>query len=298
MIKRIVDISNPSHLSLRREQLVIEQDRKEVGTVPLEDLGVLILDHPAITHTQGLLAACCKNNTVVLFSNEKHLPVSILLPLSGGSLHSKIIDQQIRVTEPMCKRLWREIVQAKIRAQAYVLTKIHNDDKPLPAFANRVRSGDPDNVEGQAARVYWRKLFGKDFRRDRDLPGINALLNYGYAVMRAAVARAIVGTGLHPALGLHHHNQYDSLCLADDLIEPLRPLVDWKVYGIKGKLNDKSELTPEIKREMLEIFSVSCLIRKQPLPLIPALHHYAASLRKVICNEGKKLVIPVFISKD
>jgi CRISPR-associated protein Cas1 len=295
MIKRIIDVSNPSHLSLRREQLVIEQDRKEVGTIPLEDIAVLILDDPQITHTQGLLAACCKNNIVVLFSNEKHLPVSILLSLSGGSLHSKIIDQQAQVAEPVRKKLWQEIIRAKIQAQADVLIKLHGDDELLSALITKVKSGDPDNIEGRAAYAYWHKLFGREFRRDRDLPGINAALNYGYAVIRAAVARAVVGSGLHPALGLHHHNQYDSLCLADDLMEPLRPSVDKKVFAIKDKLKGNQELTREIKADLLSVLSESFLIRKQPLPMIPALHHYTASVCKVICKKGKKIEIPKMI---
>jgi len=296
MIKRIVDISNPSYLHLRNSQLVIERDRKEVGTVPIEDLGVLILDHPAITHTQGLLAACCKNNVAIVFSDEKHLPGAVLLPLMGGALHSKTIGQQIQVTDPVRKRLWQEIVQAKIRAQASVLLEVHGIDEPLFTFVGKVKSGDPDNIEGRAARIYWRKLFGKDFRRDPDLPGINSLLNYGYAVLRAAVARSIVATGLHPALGVHHHNQYDSLCLADDLMEPLRPAVDRKVYAVQDKpqISQISQITTEMKRELLSLLSDPFTVQKKSLPLITALHHYAASVRKVICKETKKVVIPVF----
>ncbi len=292
MIKRIVEISNPARLSLKNQQMVVDREGFDLAAVPIEDIGVLILDHPQITHTQGLLAACSENNVALLVCSEKHLPSAILLPLEGNSLHSKIIAQQAQVTEPTCKRLWQAIVRAKIREQAKALLLSTGDDSPLPAYAKRVKSGDTENIEGQAARIYWQKLFGQDFRRDPKTPGINILLNYGYAVMRAAVARAIVSTGLHPSLGLHHHNQYNSFCLADDLVEPLRPVVDLKVYELCKKLPEEPALTTENKRVLLETLSADCVMNGQRLPLMTSLHHYAASVRKVICGEHKRMEIP------
>ncbi|MCK6467739.1 MAG: type II CRISPR-associated endonuclease Cas1 [Candidatus Brocadia sinica] len=292
MIKRIVEISNPARLSLKNQQMVVDREGFDLAAVPIEDIGVLILDHPQITHTQGLLAACSENNVALLVCSEKHLPSAILLPLEGNSLHSKIIAQQAQVTEPTCKRLWQAIVRAKIREQAKALLLSTGDDSPLPAYAKRVKSGDTENIEGQAARIYWQKLFGQDFRRDPKTPGINILLNYGYAVMRAAVARAIVSTGLHPSLGLHHHNQYNSFCLADDLVEPLRPAVDLKVYELCKKLPEEPALTTENKRVLLETLSADCVMNGQRLPLMTSLHHYAASVRKVICGEHKRMEIP------
>ncbi|GAN32202.1 MAG: type II CRISPR-associated endonuclease Cas1 [Candidatus Brocadia sp. AMX2] len=292
MIKRIVEISNPARLSLKNQQMVVDREGFDLAAVPIEDIGVLILDHPQITHTQGLLAACSENNVALLVCSEKHLPSAILLPLEGNSLHSKIIAQQAQVTEPTCKRLWQAIVRAKIREQAKALLLSTGDDSPLPAYAKRVKSGDTENIEGQAARIYWQKLFGQDFRRDPNTPGINTLLNYGYAVMRAAVARAIVSTGLHPSLGLHHHNQYNSFCLADDLVEPLRPVVDLKVYELCKKLPEEPALTTENKRVLLETLSADCVMNGQRLPLMTSLHHYAASVRKVICGEHKRMEIP------
>ena len=293
MIKRIVEISNPSYLYMRNLQMVIERDGAEIGSVPIEDLGVLILDHPAITHTQALLTACFENNVVTLVCDNKHLPSAILLPLDGHTLHSKTLGQQIAATEPACKRLWQRVVQAKIREQAKVLHSATGDDKPLNAYAAKVKSGDPDNIEAQAARIYWQRLFGKSFRRDPDTPGINAMLNYGYAVMRGAVARAAVGAGLHPALGVHHRNQYNSLALADDLMEPLRPLVDIKVYEVCELLPDTPELTPQNKRALLEILDWDCAIGERKFPLMVALHQYAASVRKVLAGEEKDVEIPV-----
>ncbi|HHT9159439.1 MAG: hypothetical protein A3D13_07480 [Planctomycetes bacterium RIFCSPHIGHO2_02_FULL_40_12] len=292
MIKRIVEISNPALLSLKNQQMVVDREGFESATVPIEDIGVLILDHPQISHTQGLLAACSENNVAVLICNMKHLPGGILLPLEGNSLHSRTIAQQAQITEPTRKRLWQAIVRAKIREQAKVLLHATGDSSPLPAFATRVKSGDPDNIEAQAARIYWQRLFGSTFRRDYEAPGINSLLNYGYAVMRAAVARAIVSTGLHPSMGLHHHNQYNSFCLADDLLEPLRPAVDLKVYELFKMLPEEIVLSLENKRALLEILSADCIINDQRLPLMTSLHHYAASVRKAICGEHKSVEIP------
>src|SRR3989339_232302 len=292
MIKRIVEISNPARLSLKNQQMVIDRDGFESATVPIEDMGVLILDHPQISHSQGLLSACSENNVAVIICNGKHLPVAVLTPLEGNSLHTKAIARQIQTPEPIRKQLWKAIVQAKVRAQAKALDYAAADSHPLHTYASRVKSGDPDNIEAQAARIYWHKLFGKEFRRDYESPGINVLLNYGYAVMRAAVARAIVATGLHPSLGLHHHNQYNSFCLADDLLEPLRPIVDIKVYELFKMLPEEIVLSLENKRALLEILSADCIINDQRLPLMTSLHHYAASVRKAICGEHKSVEIP------
>lgn len=270
--------------------MVVERDGFETTTVPIEDIGILISDHPQTSHTQGLLSACSENNVAVIISNKKHIPSAVLLPLDGNSLHSKTIAGQIQITEPTRKRLWQEIIQAKIREQAKVLQSTVGDHHPLFAYAERVKSGDSENLEAQASRIYWQKLFGDDFRRNPDAAGINGLLNYGYAVMRAAVARAIVSTGLHPSLGLHHHNQYNSFCLADDLMEPLRPVVDMKVYELCKTLTGEPELTSDTKHFILEILNRDCMINNQRLPVMVALHHYAASVRKAICGEDKKLV--------
>ncbi|MBI5748288.1 MAG: type II CRISPR-associated endonuclease Cas1 [Nitrospinae bacterium] len=292
MIKRIIEVSNPARLSLKNRQMVIDREGMEPVTVPVEDIGVLILDHLAITYTQGLITACSENNVSVIFCNGKHLPTTILLPLEGNNLHTKTIAEQVQITEPTRKRLWKTIVQAKIREQAKVLLQATQDNNPLPLYIERVKSGDPENIEAQAARIYWQKLFGPAFRRDKNIPGINSFLNYGYAVIRAAVARAIVGSGLHPSLGLHHHNQYNSLCLADDLVEPLRPAVDIKVYEIHKTQTVEPELTPDNKKELLKVLSQDCSINNQRLPLMVALHHYAASIKRVISGEAQGVEIP------
>ena len=295
VIKRIVEIGTPSHLRLDHAQLVVSRDGVDSGTVPVEDLGVLIVDHPGVSYTQALLSACFEGNVVVVLCNAKHLPCAALLPLAGHSLHAKTLRAQILASQPVQKRLWQTIVQAKIREQAGVLRSLVLDDVPLPAYAARVKSGDPDNVEAQAARIYWGKLFGADFRRDRDMDGINALLNYGYAILRAAVARAVVGAGLSPALGIHHHSQYDDLALADDLMEPLRPLVDLKVHEL-ARDNPKATVDKNSKSALLQILSWDCrwgpTAETRRLPLLTALAYYAAGVRAVLCEGAKATAIP------
>jgi CRISPR-associated protein Cas1 len=293
MIKRIIEISNPAYVSCKDSQMVIERTGLETASIPIEDVGILILDHPQITFTQVLMSWCAENNTAVLICDKRHLPAGLVLPFEGNNIHSKTIAMQIKISEPVRKRLWQAIVRAKIRAQAKALGKATGEPGPLPRLAERVRSGDPDNKEAQASRIYWQRLFGKDFRRDPDGRGANILLNYGYAVVRASMARAIVSTGLHPSLGLHHCNQYNSFCLADDLLEPVRPAVDLLVYEIVGHAPlFEPELTQENKRALLDVLRSSMRINGRKLPLITALHHYAAGIRKVMCGEEKEAVFP------
>ena len=295
MIKRIVEIGNPARLSLERRQLKVEKQDAEPVTIPVEDLGVLILDHPAIRPSQGLLSACLDNNVAVVLCNAKHLPVSVLLPLNGNTLHSKILREQVGMTEGLGRRLWRRIIRAKILAQAKTLAECGVSSTRLQAMAEQVRGDNAANMEAQAARLYWQHLFGADFRRRPDEGGINSLLNYGYALVRAATARSIVATGLHPALGLHHSNQYNAFCLADDLVEPLRPVVDLKVHEMWKAMavnQDNPELGKEEKRALMSVLSRSMMIGKVRLPLQTALHHYAASVRKAISGEAKELEIP------
>lgn len=290
MIKRTIEISRPSYLSLRDRQLVIEQEGKEVGTVPIEDLGVLIIDSPAVTCTQGLLMACWQANAVVVLCDEKHLPGALVQPIVGHTLHQKIIRQQVTASTSRKKRLWQQIVRAKIEAQAAVLRSIGTEYKGLLAMARRVRSGDVGNLEAQAARVYWLRLFGSEFRRERDREGINTLLNYGYAIVRAATARAIVGGGLHPALSVFHRNQYNSMALADDLVEPLRPLIDLRVRELcdAGLL----ELNREAKARLLESLSFPLKVGESRFPLLVALHQYVAHVRACLAGERARAVIP------
>lgn len=273
--------------------MIVVRDEDETS-VPVEDLGVLILSNPAITHTQQVLTECLKHNVVIVVSDSRHLPCAAILPLAGHSLHTKILAAQIAATAPVKKRIWQAVVRAKIRHQADVLHRVSGKEcRPVLAMASLVRSGDSGNMEAQAARFYWPRLFGKTFRRNADAGGANAMLNYGYAVFRAATARAIVGAGLHPSLGIHHHNQYDALCLADDLMEPLRPAVDWTVWNIvRERAAEIPELSPEVKKKILGELSRPCRMPDGKNPLMIALHSYVASFRRCLSGEEKTPAIP------
>ncbi len=292
MIKRIVEISNPSFLSVKNKQLLIEQDSEVKGQVPVEDLGVLILSNPAITVTLQALMACWQNNTIVVGCDERFMPGAMLIPLDGHSLQAKTLQHQIDATEPVKKRLWAEIVRAKIREQVKVLKSVNRDASGISHYPSKVKSGDPENIEAQAARIYWLRLFGDGFRRDRDDPGVNALLNYGYAVMRSAVARAVIGAGLTPALGIHHRNQYNGFALVDDLIEPLRPLIDVKVHELVALNTAEPQLDPPTKRELISVLGWNINLNGRSWPLLVALTHYAASVRDVLAGEAKDVAIP------
>lgn len=293
MISRIVEVSTPCFLSLKHRQLVIERDGERVGSVPIEDLGVLILDNHSLVYTQQVMMACAEANVAVIVCNEKHMPVSMFVPFDANSLHTKTLNAQISASEPVKKRMWQQIVQAKVTEQAKLAKKVNPRIQKLTKLKDAVKSGDPDNIEGLAARMYFEILFGEGFKRDREEPGINTLLNYGYIVLRACVARAVVGTGLHPALGVHHKNQYNSYCLADDLVEPLRPLVDARIVSIVRSRGKEVALDPPTKREILRFLESDVEFDGRRVPLMTALHLYAASARKQFTGEARKLLIPV-----
>lgn len=295
MIKRIIDISQASYLHLKNRQLLIEQQGETVGTVPVEDLGILILQHPATTITQGALLACQKNNVAVVFCDERHLPYSTLLPIAeGNNLHNKVLQQQISITQPTRKRLWKEIIQEKIRQQGLTLKRFKHNSIQLQRLSKRVRSGDPDNFEAEAAQRYWRTLMGADFVRNRNAHDSNLLLNYGYSILRAMIARALVGTGLHPTLGLFHHNQYDGLALADDLMEPLRPWVDTIVIQL-NRQNREVILDQFSKQALLTLLEQSVLWENRETPLLVVSHLLAARLKQCYINPKLRLNWPQWI---
>ncbi|MGH9948979.1 MAG: type II CRISPR-associated endonuclease Cas1 [Pyrinomonadaceae bacterium] len=307
MIKRTVEISTPGcYVHTKDEQLVIEKDGFKVGTVPIEDLGVLILDSPQLLITSSVMGKLAEENVSVIFTDAKHLPASLTIPFSAHSIQTKVLNSQIEVSLPVKKRLWSAIISAKIANQARSLELCGKDGTVLKEIANRVKSGDSENLEAYAARAYWKKLFGDEFKRDRFAGDHNMLLNYGYAIVRAATARAIVGTGLHPGLGLHHKNQYNPFPLADDLVEPLRPFVDVRVNSIlkscksppvsKGDTFDVDSgirLDRETKQELLGLLADDCIYDGGKLPLLVALGNYAATVKQVLMGEAEKPLIPV-----
>ena len=297
MIKRIIDISDKAYVHLKHQQLVIEKQSEIVGQVPIEDLGVLILQHPAIVLTQQLIVACQKNKVVIIFCDEKHLPYSVILPIGEGhTLHNKILKQQMAISEPTRKRLWQQIVQHKIKQQEQTLVMLNKESTRLNYLSTQVKTSDTGNCEAIAAQAYWKLLFGKAFKRDADLDGINSILNYGYAIIRAAVARSICGAGLHPTLGLFHTNQYNALCLADDLMEPFRPWVDYVVYKMASTNNDLT-IDQQSKQVLLGLMSESVLYKKKAMPFMVALHYLMADLKRCYSNGIKTLPYPLLLTR-
>ena len=297
MIKRTLDISEPAYLHLLHQQLLIDKQGETIAQIPIEDLGIVILQNPAIVITQAVIIACQKNNVALVFCDERHLPYSVLLPISeGNNLHSKILQQQLDLTLPTKKRLWQQLVKQKITEQAQTLKRLDKIYQPVERLANHVKAGDPENLEAQAAQSYCKLLFGNAFRRDVDLDGINSLLNYGYAIMRAMIARAIVGSGLHPAIGLHHHNQYNGLCLADDLMEPFRPWVDFKVY-VMTQNNPQLQVTKESKIPLLNLLAETVIWEQQNMPLMVACHYLLANLKRAYEDNSILLTYPKLINQ-
>ena len=298
MIKRIVDISDRAYVHLKHQQLIIEKQGEIAGQVPIEDLGVLILQHPAIVLTQQLIVACQQNKVVIVFCDEKHLPYSIILPVGEGhTLHNKILKQQMAISEPTRKRLWQQIVQHKIKQQEQTLIMLHKESTRLNYLSTQVKTGDSGNCEAIAAQAYWKLLFGKAFKRDADLDGVNSLLNYGYAIIRAMVARSICGAGLHPTLGLFHTNQYNALCLADDLMEPFRPWVDYVVYEI-ASTNSNVIINQQSKQALLGLMSESVLYKKKAMPFMVALHYLMADLKRCYSSGIKTLPYPLLLTRS
>lgn len=308
MIKKTICFSNPAYLSLRNAQLVIKlpevekaenltEDFKKSAEVtrPIEDIGVVVLDHRQVTITQGALEALLENNCAVITCDSSHLPVGLLLPLVGNTTQNERFREQLDASLPLRKQLWQQTMQYKIRNQAAVLTLCSNaETKCMQVWANDVRSGDPDNLEARAAVYYWRSLFGQipGFIRDRDGVAPNNLLNYGYAILRAVVARSLVASGLLPTLGIHHHNRYNAYCLADDIMEPYRPFVDLLVYNITEQYGVDVELSKDIKAELLSIPTLDVVIGGKRSPLMVATAQTTASLYKCYSGELRKIAYP------
>jgi len=299
MIKRTVEISSaPAHLTTRQRQLVLERGGQTVGSFPCEDLGMVVVDHPGTTYSHAALASFAESGAVLVVCGRDHLPRGILLPLADHTEVVWRIHDQFAAGKPLRKRLWKQLVRAKIRAQAENLEASSAPRRKLLNLAREVRSGDPSNLESQAARVYWSAwLMSPDlpmelpeFRRDPDGTAPNALLNYGYAVVRAALARALVASGLQPAIGLKHSNRSNAFCLADDLIEPLRPIVDARVRELY--FAGQAELDQPTKAALLELLTAEVTSGGRSGPLMVALHGLVASL--VQCYQGlaKNLEIP------
>lgn len=312
MIKKTLYFGNPAYLSLRMGQMVIKLPevekndtlpeifkRQSVITKPIEDIGVVVLDNKQITITQGLLEALLENNCSVITCDSKSMPVGLMLPLCGNSIQNERFRDQLDASLPLKKQLWQQTIKAKIENQAAVLSCCTGKEIGcMQAWANDVRSGDPDNLEGRAAAYYWKSLFAdiyglENFTRNRDGIQPNSLLNYGYAILRAVVARALVSSGMLPTLGIHHHNRYNAYCLADDIMEPYRPYVDEIVFNIVETYGAANiELTKDIKARLLSIPTTEVVIAGKRSPLMIAASQTTASLYRCFSGELRRIIYP------
>lgn len=296
MIKRTLFFSSSCHLNVKDKQLIItNKDTGELNQTPIEDIGFIILDNPAITFTQSVIQELSENNSAVVFCNKKHHPSSLLFHLDTHQIQTELFSSQINASEPLKKQLWQYTIKAKIRNQALLLKTNKKETKPLDYFYKKVKSGDPDNYEAQAARIYWKNLFNSEFKRERFGEGANYALNYGYAILRAAVARSLSGSGLLSTLGIHHKNRYNSFCLADDIMEPYRPFVDKIVYDNLNEILKAEELNKEIKIKLLNILSMDILINKKKSPLMVGLTQTTASLAHCFKGTAKRIKYPELI---
>lgn len=312
MIKRTLYFGNPAYLSLKKEQLVVklleveknetlpEQFKKEAAaTFPIEDIGVVVLDHRQITITQGLMEKLLANNCALVTCDSKRMPTGLMLPLDGNTTQSERFKDQIEASIPLKKQLWQQTVKAKIENQAYVLHASTGEVvKNMQIWASDVKSGDPDNYEARAAVYYWSNLFGNipGFTRHREGIPPNNLLNYGYAILRAVIARSLVASGLMPTLGFHHRNKYNAYCLADDVMEPYRPFVDSLVFEIVKSGAEIDDLNKEIKAQLLNIPVLDVYINGKRSPLMIAARQTTASLYQCYAGEIRKIKYPYFES--
>ena len=291
MIKRIIDISQgPTFLSIENDQLVIQRERVEIGRIPAEDVGVLLVEHRATVYTHAALMRLVTHGAAVVLCDEKHLPAGLLLGMADNRLHTRRLAAQVAAKAPLKKQLWRQIIQRKIRGQAANLPEDSPVRGQLLDMAESVKSGDTANAEGLAARFYWGVVFGDKFSRDPEGEPPNGMLNYGYMVFRAAVARAIVASGLHPALGLHHSNRENPYCLADDLVEVFRPMVDACVLELVRA--GHVDVDREAKEAILGLLSREIRVAGSAGPLMVALGRMTTSLVECYAGTAKRMELP------
>ena len=301
MIKRTLYFGNPAYLRFKDQQLVIDlpessmlPEKDRTITIPIEDIGVVVVDHPQITLTHWLINALLENNVAVITCNDRHIPSGLLLPLEGNTIQSERFTHQINASEPLRKQLWQQTIRQKILNQAALLKQQGRKTENMKYWADQVKSGDTENHEGRAAAYYWGELFDSslDFRRDPDGNAPNNLLNYGYAILRATVARSLVASGMFPTFGIHHHNRYNAYCLADDMMEPYRPYVDKLVLEIMSGTAIPDELTKAQKTKLLQIPVLDVTINSRRSPLMLATQQTAASLAKCFQGELRKVEFP------
>ncbi|AXF85511.1 CRISPR-associated endonuclease Cas1 [Ephemeroptericola cinctiostellae] len=295
MIGRIVEIADDKrHLFLHRGFMVVQAsdgERKELGQVPIDDIAAVIANAHGISYTNSLLVALAERGTPFVMCGANHNAAGMLITVDGNYNQAKRFDAQIAATKPTHKRLWAEIVKSKLQQQAAVLEAVGQNATPLNALAQKVKSGDPDNLEAQGARKYWTMLFGNDFRRDQNSGDMNALLNYGYTVVRACTARAVIAAGLHPTISLFHSNANNAMRLVDDLMEPFRPMIDLKVWQLVQ--HGETDVTPSSKRALVHVLYDDMQTNVGATPVMACIQKLATSLAQVYLGERDKLDLPL-----
>lgn len=294
MLYRSIYIGNPAHLKLKDEQMkvICPETKLEKGSIPVEDIGLVMLDHFQITVSHQLIQKLMGNNVVLISCDALHLPHGIMLPLNGHSEHSERIKYQIEASEPLKKNLWKQVIESKIENQTEVLKQRGCFFEPMLQYKKEIKSGDTTNMEGIAAQHYWKHLISTDFLRERFGQSPNLFFNFGYTVLRSIVARAVVETGLLPVLGIFHRNKYNAYCLADDLMEPYRPWVDRIVMQWIDNHPQDEELNKEFKAFMLNIATADVQIENKTRPLIVAVKTTIVSLYKCYTGEKRQLSLP------
>ena len=291
MIKRTLFFSNKCSLTTKHEQLIIKNDAKIEKTVPIEDIGFIVIENQETYISIPALSKLSANNVSVIFCDNKHMPQSMLLNLESHHIQQEHFKNQINASEPLKKQLWQQVIRAKISNQSAVLDSQNKNTNPLKHYASKVLSGDSDNREAAAAAYYWKHLFDFNFKRERYGAYPNLFLNYGYIILRAAVARALSGSGLLNTLGIHHHNKYNAFCLADDIMEPYRPLIDVKVLEILKNYDEYDLITP-IKAELLKTLTQTVYFEDKESPLMVALSTTTSSLQQCFSGKTRKIVYP------
>lgn len=295
MIGRIVEVADDRrHLFMSRGFMVVQQsdgERKELGQIPLDDIAAVIANAHGVSYTNNLLVALAERCAPFVLCGANHNAAGMLIPIEGNYQQAKRFDAQIAASKPTNKRLWADIVRAKLQQQAAALEAAGSPTAPLSALATKVRSGDPDNLEAQGARRYWGLLFGDEFRRDQQGSGLNGMLNYGYTVLRAATARSVVAAGLHPTISLFHSNEGNAMRLVDDLMEPFRPVIDLRVWQLSK--SGSRDVTPDTKRALVKVMYDDMLTDIGATPVMSCLYKLAVSLAQVYLGERKDLDLPL-----
>jgi len=300
MLKRTIYLGSPLDLNIRHQQLaLVNRETGEMNQVPVEDIGIVVLDHPQLIYSHAVIQHLLANNVAVVYCDEKCHPAGLLMPLCGHSVQNERFREQLKAKKPLLKQLWQQTIQAKIRNQALLLYQHGLPHEPMLRFTREVLSGDTTNLEARAARHYWSHIFHPlPFRRDRYGNPPNNLLNYGYAILRAAVARALVGSGLLPTLGIHHHNRYNAYCLADDIMEPYRPVVDSAVLALVRDEPEITVLSKPHKAALLQVLSADVRLNGSKSPLLVALSGTTASLAACFSGDKQEISYPELCSTN